>query len=71
MLMAIYRLAEEYGLRLVYKSEFHSVYQDFQEEKEFADLLVRMKVVNAEGESAMDEDQWEAASTLRCPFLFV
>ncbi|KIY67719.1 guanine-N(7)-methyltransferase [Cylindrobasidium torrendii FP15055 ss-10] len=56
------KLAEEYGLRLVYRSEFHSVYQEFQEEKEFADLLVRMKVINAEGESAMDEDQWEAAN---------
>lgn len=37
----------------------------FEEEgsvPEFTELLSRMKVVNAKGESEMSEDQWEAAS---------
>lgn len=56
------RLASEYGLTLLYKEEFHQVFQEHQEHPEFKPLLVRMKVVDNEGASAMDEDQWEAAS---------
>lgn len=55
-------MAEEYSLRLVYKAEFHEVYQEHHEHPEFGQLLQRMHVVNARGESQMDEEQWDAAS---------
>ena len=57
-------MAAEYGLRPTYKKEFHEVFTDNQEHPEFKPLLERMKVVDKDGESQMDEDQWEAASTL-------
>ncbi|KAF9533370.1 mRNA capping enzyme-domain-containing protein [Crepidotus variabilis] len=56
------QLASEYGLVPIYKEEFHQVFQEHQEHPEFKPLLVKMKVVDAQGESAMDEDQWEAAN---------
>jgi len=55
-------MAAEYGLFPTYKEEFHQVFQENQEHPDFKQLLVRMKVVDEEGASAMDEDQWEAAS---------
>lgn len=60
-----YRLAAEYGLVLTYKKEFHEVFEEHQDIPEFKELMVRMKVVDANGESAIDEDQWDAASTFR------
>lgn len=59
-------MAEEYDLYPVYKAEFHQVFEEHQEHPEFGPLMVRMKVVDANGESAMDEDQWEAASECLC-----
>ncbi|RPD59104.1 hypothetical protein L226DRAFT_510173 [Lentinus tigrinus ALCF2SS1-7] len=56
------RLASEYGLQLVYKKEFHEIYEEHSEHPDFAPLLQRMRVVDANGESQMDEDQWEAAN---------
>jgi hypothetical protein len=56
-------MAEEYQLFPVYKEEFHQVYQANQNHPEFGPLMVRMKVVDSTGGSAMDEDQWEAASS--------
>lgn len=56
------RMAREYGLELKYKEEFHEVFAEHQEHPEFGPLMVRMKVVEPNGESSMDEDQWEAAS---------
>ena len=58
------RLAAEYQLKLIYKAEFHDVYADHVEHPDFGPLLQRMNVVDAKGESQMDEDQWEAASML-------
>ena len=55
-------MAKEYGLELKYKEEFHEVFAEHQEHPEFGPLMVRMKVVEPNGESSMDEDQWEAAS---------
>ena len=55
-------MAREYGLELKYKEEFHEVFAEHQEHPEFGPLMVRMKVVEPNGESSMDEDQWEAAS---------
>lgn len=57
------RLAEEYNLYPVYKKEFHEVFEEFHEHPEFRSLLQRMNVVDTNGETEMDEDQWEAAST--------
>ncbi|WVR03912.1 hypothetical protein IAU60_000911 [Kwoniella sp. DSM 27419] len=55
-------LAMEYRLRLVYKKPFHDVLQEEKETRDFGPLLGKMGVVNEYGESAMDEDQWEAAN---------
>jgi hypothetical protein len=55
-------MAAEYKLHLVYRQEFHNIYEEHQKDREFGQLLVRMKVVDSEGASAMNEDQWEAAS---------
>jgi len=55
-------MAAEYDLYPVYKEEFHHVFAEHQEHAEFGALMVRMKVVDANGESSMDEDQWEAAN---------
>jgi len=55
-------MAAEYNLYPVYKEEFHQVFEEHQEHPEFGPLMVRMKVVDANGESSMDEDQWEAAN---------
>lgn len=57
-----YSLAAEYSLHPIYKEEFHQVFAEHSEQEEFKDLMVRMKVVDANGESSMNEDQWEAAS---------
>src|SRR5215472_2282596 len=56
-------MAEEYKLFPVYKEEFHHVFTEHRDDPEFGTLMIRMKVVNANGESAMDVDQWDAAST--------
>ena len=42
--------------------EFHEVFSENSEHKDFKPLLQHMKVVDSHGESQMDEDQWEAAS---------
>jgi len=55
-------MATEYGLQLKYKEEFHAVFEEHQEHPEFGPLMVRMKVVEQNGESSMNEDQWEAAN---------
>jgi hypothetical protein len=46
----------------VYKKTFNEVLQEEQGSRDFGPLLGKMGVINAEGESAMTEDQWEAAS---------
>ena len=56
-------MAAEYKLFPIYKEEFHHVFQEHQEH--YKPLMVRMKVVDDNGESSMDEDQWEAASKSR------
>ena len=55
-------LAEEYGLELVYKEPFANILAQEQESRDFGGLLTKMGVLNYQGESAMDADQWEAAS---------
>jgi len=60
------RMAADYKLKLIYKKEFHEVFLENQEDPEFHSLMVKMKVMDTNGESSMDEAQWEAASA----FLF-
>lgn len=57
------QMASDYKLDLLYKKEFHQVFEENQDDPEFGPLMVRMKVVDSNGESSMDEHQWEAAST--------
>ena len=38
------------------------MFEEHRAHPEFKPLLERMKVVDANGESHMDEDQWDAAS---------
>lgn len=56
------RLAEEYQLVLRYRKEFHDIYTEFSEHSEFGPLMTRMQVIDGQGESKMDEEQWEAAN---------
>lgn len=56
------RLASESGLRLIYKKAFHEILQEEKDSRDFGPLLGKMGVLNEYGESAMDADQWEAAS---------
>ncbi|KAJ3785220.1 mRNA capping enzyme-domain-containing protein [Lentinula aff. detonsa] len=55
-------MAAEYNLQPLYKEEFHNVFSEHQDHPEFGPLMVRMRVMDANGESSMDEDQWEAAN---------
>jgi hypothetical protein len=55
-------LALEYGLKLLYHATFHELFEAEREAPEFAMLLQKMRVVTAEGESELTEEQWEAAS---------
>lgn len=65
-MISILRLAQEYSLYSLYREEFHDIFQAEKDDKEFGALLQRMKVVDSQGASQMDEDQWEAASKLLC-----
>lgn len=56
-------MAAEYDLQLLYKEEFHDVFSEHRDHPEFGPLMVRMRVMDVNGESSMDEDQWEAASS--------
>ncbi|KAF8626061.1 hypothetical protein AX15_005097 [Amanita polypyramis BW_CC] len=56
------QMAAEYKLHLLYRQEFHRVFEEHQDHAEFGPLMVRMRVVDSDGASAMDEDQWEAAN---------
>jgi mRNA (guanine-N7-)-methyltransferase len=56
------QLALEHDLHLIEKKEFHQIFMEEREHRDYGALLKRMKVVDNDGESQMDEDQWEAAS---------
>ncbi|KAJ3773850.1 mRNA capping enzyme-domain-containing protein [Lentinula raphanica] len=55
-------LAAEYHLHPLYKEEFHDVFSEHRDHPEFGPLMVRMRVVDNNGETSMDEDQWDAAN---------
>lgn len=65
-----FRLALQYGLHLLYKEEFQEIYNREHGHPEYGPLLEKMKVVDADGTSQMDEDQWEAASAYSSPSTF-
>jgi len=54
-------IAKQHNLRLLYKREFHHIYLEERAHPEYGPLLRRMRVVDEREESAMDEDQWDAA----------
>ncbi|KAF9361723.1 mRNA cap guanine-N7 methyltransferase [Mortierella sp. NVP85] len=54
------RLAEEYGLELIYNKKFHQVYEEASQETDFNQLLYRMNVISEDGH--LSEDEWEAAN---------
>jgi len=47
---------------LKYRKEFHDMFTEFSDHSEFGPLMTRMHVVDGQGDSKMDEEQWEAAS---------
>ena len=53
---------------LKYRKEFHDMFTEFSEHSEFGPLMTRMQVVDAQGDSKMDEEQWEAASEFSVVF---
>jgi len=55
-------LAKEYGLHLLEGKEFHDIYMEEREHPNFGPLLKKMRVVDEQGSSQMDEDQWDAAN---------
>ncbi|BGP13631.1 hypothetical protein JCM10213_007807 [Rhodosporidiobolus nylandii] len=63
-------LAAEYGLSCVYSEAFQNIFIDEQDDPQFKQLLLRMKVMDEEGNAEMDEDQLDAAM-LYMGFAFV
>jgi hypothetical protein len=59
------RLAAEYSLKPIFNAPFSDIFADESDDPLFAQLLTRMKVVDADGNAEMDEDQLEAASEFR------
>ncbi|CAE6460082.1 unnamed protein product [Rhizoctonia solani] len=55
-------LAEDYGLKLTFHSDFHDIFASERRDPEYGPLLQTMKVVNHRGELGMSEDQWQAAN---------
>ncbi|PWN50378.1 hypothetical protein IE53DRAFT_98188 [Violaceomyces palustris] len=55
-------LAEEVGLRCIYRKNFEDIFRDESRRPEFGRLLERMKVTDRYGRVDMDEMLWEAAS---------
>ena len=47
---------------LKYRKEFHDIFTEFSDHSEFGPLMTRMQVVDGQGDSKIDEEQWEAAS---------
>jgi mRNA (guanine-N7-)-methyltransferase len=54
------RLAKEYGLKLVFKENFHQFYVSASKDEEFSKLLNRIGVIGGHAPD-MSEEEWEAA----------
>ncbi|GAA5900854.1 hypothetical protein JCM6882_007681 [Rhodosporidiobolus microsporus] len=63
-------LAAEYSLSPIYCADFQTIFADEQADAGFHELLLRMKVMDEEGNAQMDEDQLDAAM-LYMGFAFV
>ncbi|GAA5891535.1 hypothetical protein JCM5296_004246 [Sporobolomyces johnsonii] len=63
-------LAAEYDLEPSFVAPFEQIFADESDDPQFAQLLTRMKVVDADGNAEMNEDQLEAAM-LYLGFAFV
>lgn len=63
------RLANEYGLELKYKQNFHEFYKMASKEDEHARLLQRIGVIGGQAPD-MSEEEWEAAG-IYLAFAFV
>ncbi|PLW22283.1 hypothetical protein PCASD_17008 [Puccinia coronata f. sp. avenae] len=55
------RLAQEYGLKLVYKKAFHEIFQIEKATPVYRNLLYRMRVINPDGSLSIPSDQWDAS----------
>ncbi|EGG06629.1 uncharacterized protein MELLADRAFT_36007, partial [Melampsora larici-populina 98AG31] len=55
------QLAAEYGLKLIYREEFHQIFEQERYEAHNRLLLNRMEVTNSAGQCSMSDDQWDAA----------
>ncbi|SPO27543.1 related to RNA (guanine-N7-) methyltransferase [Ustilago trichophora] len=55
-------LAQEVGLRCIYRKNFAEIYHDGSRENEYGRLLERMKVVDKYGSLNLDEEMWQAAT---------
>ncbi|KAA1064188.1 mRNA cap guanine-N7 methyltransferase [Puccinia graminis f. sp. tritici] len=64
------RLAQEYGLKLVYKKGFHELFQIERANPSYKNLLYKMRVTNSEGNLVIPNDQWEATG-IYSAFAFV
>ncbi|SPO27198.1 related to RNA (guanine-N7-) methyltransferase [Ustilago trichophora] len=62
-------LAQEVGLRCIYRKNFAEIYHDGSRDNEYGRLLERMKVVDKYGSLNLDEEMWQAA-TLYLGFAF-
>ncbi|KAG0147205.1 hypothetical protein CROQUDRAFT_656311 [Cronartium quercuum f. sp. fusiforme G11] len=64
------QLAAEYGLELVFKEGFHSIFEHERHTNHHRQLLTRMEVTDSGGQCLMSNDQWEAAG-LYLAFAFI
>ncbi|KAK4698387.1 mRNA (guanine-N7-)-methyltransferase, partial [Phenoliferia sp. Uapishka_3] len=56
------QIATEYGLTLSFCADFQQIFAEERQDPYFSNLLTRMKVVDEQGETEMNLDQWEAAN---------
>ncbi|KAI9297013.1 mRNA capping enzyme, large subunit [Neoconidiobolus thromboides FSU 785] len=57
------KLAREYGLKLIFKMDFHNIYKNFSNVNYYNELLYRMNVISEDTTSIaydFDNNQWEA-----------
>ncbi|KAJ1022208.1 hypothetical protein NDA18_005439 [Ustilago nuda] len=62
-------LAQEVGLRCIYRKNFAEIYHEGSRHNEYGKLLERMRVVDRYGSLSLDEEMWQAA-TLYLGFAF-
>lgn len=62
-------LAQEVGLRCIYRKNFAEIYHEGSRQNEYGKLLERMRVVDRYGSLSLDEEMWQAA-TLYLGFAF-